>query len=153
MLQLVEASGGDIDVLSEMEHRLFDYDIISYRQMRYLLHSATASVIMAEVQARAVGYMILLRRKNSAGVRIYSIGVLEEARQHGIGKKLLQFAETDSVRRGCDRLQMEVRMTNSSAIVFYLSSGFSLHGRKNDYYTDGSSALCLRKYLSKGSVT
>jgi hypothetical protein len=56
---LRDASLGDLPALVDIEHDIFQYDVISPRQMRYLLRSETAMVIIADQGGGIVGYMFL----------------------------------------------------------------------------------------------
>lgn len=152
MLRIRDAGFGDLPALVDIENGIFQYDVISPRQMRYLLRSDTAMVMKAEQGNAIVGYMVLLRRRNCTALRIYSLGVVQEARQLGIGNQLLLWAELQTTRVGCNRLSLELHMQNRGALIFYLAAGFCIYGRKTDYYTDGSSALLLRKYVASGEM-
>lgn len=148
MLNVSEATIEDVNILADIEKTVFEYDLISIKQMRYLIKSSTAMVVKAQLpDDTTVGYMVLLRRSNSSILRLYSIGVLQEYRNSGAGRHLLQSAEQLCDNTGCDALHLEVQMQNKEALVFYLAAGFSLYGRKNGYYTDGSTALLLRKQV------
>jgi [ribosomal protein S18]-alanine N-acetyltransferase len=150
MLTLIEAGSDDVASLAGLERELFQYDVISPRQMRYLIKSDTAIVVKAELDSSTVGSMILLRRSNSKVLRIYSIGVIETIRNTGIGHNLLHYAENRLVEFGCNRMHLEVNVHNTKGLIFFLSSGFFLYGRKNNYYTDGAMALLLRKEIDCG---
>ncbi len=146
MIKISEATMDDANSLADIEKAIFNYDVISKKQIRHLLKSETATVIKAALYNTAiVGYLVLLRRRNSKILRIYSLGVLPDYRNSGIGRQLLQKAEECVDRLGCECLQLEVQAQNKSALLFYLAAGYSLYGRKYGYYSDGSTALLLRK--------
>ena len=73
-LAIEAASPADLPSLLKIETSSFDYDVITARQMRYLLRSSTAVVAKAVSAAATIGCMILLTRKNSRSIRIYSLG-------------------------------------------------------------------------------
>lgn len=82
MLTLVDATLEDVNILTDIEKAVFDYDVISLKQMRYLIKSGTAIVVKAVVPEDTIaGYMVLLRRRNSKVLRIYSICVLQDYRK------------------------------------------------------------------------
>lgn len=150
ILEIQTASLSDLHTLSDLERRVFDYDVVTQRQMKYLLTSKTAIITKAVLNSLLVGYMILLTRKNSSVLRIYSLAISKEERQRGIGRQLLQKAEQCAVKTGCERIHLELRQENTPALVFYLSEGYSLYGRREHYYTDGAPAMLLRKYITPG---
>lgn len=140
----IEAVPEDWRALSTIEAQIFDYDIISPRQMKYLIASPAALVIKAVVDKEIEGYLVLLTRKNSHFARLYSLGVLPGARSKGIGKQLLQYGEEQIRKRGLAGVTLEQKADNERALAFYLNSGYSLHGQRQHYYTDGSDALLLK---------
>ena len=142
----------DAEGLAVLDASLFDYDVISIRQMRYLIRSDSAIVVKAESGGRTMGYMILLTRQRSRILRIYALGVAGDARKLGIGTRLLNFAETFTPSVGCDRIQLQVNRSNSSAIEFYLGRGFRTMKIRDAYYTDGSSAYVLSKNITTGEL-
>lgn len=46
-------------------------------------------------------------------------------REKGYGKKALKYIEQFAVERGCKRLQFQSEATNSNAMGFYISQGYS----------------------------
>ncbi len=133
--------------LAELEILLFTCDRISYRQFRYLLTKANALVIKKELGDVLAGYLVLLKRANSTGLRIYSLGVHPDARKRGIARQLLACAEMMAPDHGCDRLTLEVSIDNHPAIDLYRASGFCPCGIKVEYYEDGGTALVMRKRI------
>ena len=99
MLEIQAASMADANILSDLERKIFNYDVITLERMRYLLKSKSAVVVKAGRAGLVLGSMILLTRKNSSVLRIYSLGVLKEARRYGLGKKLLRYAEGYGVEK------------------------------------------------------
>lgn len=146
MIKISEATLDDVKALTDIEKTIFQYDVISKKQVRHLIKSETAIVVKAALHnTMIVGYLVLLRRRNSKVLRIYSLGVLPDYRNLGVGKQLLQKAEEWCDSLGCECVQLEIQVQNKPALLFYLASGYSLYGRKDEYYTDGSTALLLRK--------
>ena len=60
------------------------------------------------------------------GVRgwIYALAVAEEHRRHGVGRRMLEEAEKMLLARGCAKINLQVRATNSEVIQFYERCGF-----------------------------
>lgn len=142
------ASQADLEDLLVIEQSSFGYDVITRRQMRYLLGSKTAVVVKAVLRDTIVGYMVMLLRRNSSIVRIYSLAVAAEERRLGFGRIMLEYAEEYCRENGFERIHLELHIKNRSGLVFYLATGYSLCGRKENYYTDGGAVLRLRKYIN-----
>lgn len=65
------------------------------------------------------------------GVRgwIYALAVAEDHRRRGAGRRMLEEAENALLARGCDKINLQVRATNSEVIEFYERCGFSIENR------------------------
>lgn len=76
------------------------------------------------------------------------LAVKTAAQRRGIGRVLLEHFEDEAVERGAMRLHLEVREGNH-ALSLYELAGFSLVGRRRDYYCgqhrDRYDALTLAK--------
>ena len=79
---------------------------------------------------------------------IHELAVREDARRQGIASAIVH-AFVDEVRRRDARVcWLEVRASNAGAIEFYDRLGFEAAGRRPRYYSDGESAVVLRRDLS-----
>ncbi len=152
MIAITPATLHDLQSLSELEDQLFSSDRISRRQFKYLLTKANSIVIKAESAGTIFGYMVLLKRKNSRNLRIYSIGVATYARNQGVAGRLLGFVEQAAKEHHCSRLTLEVCMENESAIKLYRKAGFTEYGRKMNYYEDGCTALLFHKIIPLSEI-
>lgn len=146
--QIETACLTDLENLLGIEQSSFGYDVITRRQMRYLLGSKTAVVVKAVLRGTTIGYMVMLSRRNSSIVRIYSLAVTAEERRLGFGRIMLEHAEEYCRENGFECIHLELHAKNRSGLVFYLATGYCLYGRKENYYTDGGAVLLLRKYIS-----
>lgn len=132
-----------------LEEASFPTDRISRRNLRNLLLSPTAYCIGAYRQGELVGSMVLLFRGHARVARIYSIAVSENARGAGIGRSMVDRAEREARRRGCDRLRLEVRMDNTPAIRLYEKLGFEDVQVLPGYYEDGTHGMRYIKRLGE----
>lgn len=64
-IKIARADIHDLEQLCDLENTAFTYDVISKRQMRYLLTSFSALVYKAMAEESLVGSMILLTRKKA----------------------------------------------------------------------------------------
>ncbi len=153
MVHISPATLGDLQPLIDLEKAIFTYDKISRRQFRYLLTEANGFMIKIENQEMLLGYMMLLRRKSSRNIRIYSICIRDEARNLGYGRRLLSYAEETAIADNCNSISLEVSVENIAAQRLYESVGFTAYGKKMNYYDDGGAALLLKKQLVCEDVT
>ena len=83
---------------------------------------------------------------------LLSFGVVPACRRCGYGRLLLAEGLAVAQRQGAERIQLEVAENNRRAQNFYISSGFSLTGRRPGYYRLGNGravdALVLQKPLA-----
>lgn len=146
-IKIARADIHDLEQLCDLENTAFTYDVISKRQMRYLLTSFSALVYKAMEEESLVGSMILLTRRKSRTLRLYSLAVDDSHRSQGIGKMLLNYAEKEALLWGGESIRLEQRVDNVPLLLFYLSAGYNLYDRREDYYTDGKGALLLEKFV------
>ncbi|GAB6190456.1 GNAT family N-acetyltransferase [Desulfocastanea catecholica] len=142
------ATLADVDQLVVLEQTLFMTDCCSRKNFRYLIRHATVIVVRTEKAGTIVGYAILLRRKNSRKMRIYSLGVATSTRNTGIGAKLIAALEAIAGEANCTMLTLEVSDNNKEAIRLYTKYGFQQYGFRYGYYEDGGHAILMRKNLA-----
>ena len=82
------------------------------------------------------GYIIIF--DNSEAFEIMKIGVLEENRKTGIGKKLI-----NKIKEKEKNIFLEVRETNISAVSFYLANDFKKVGIRKNYYNNKENAILM----------
>lgn len=148
---LRRASSADAPALIAIENAAFTGDRLSSRSLRRHISSKTADVIVATTAGDPVGYALVFYRRGTGVARLYSIAVSPDHRGKGLSARLTGDLETRARRRGCDRLRLEVRVDNASAIRAYERQGFQPFGHIPDYYEDGATALRMEKTLSRAN--
>lgn len=78
------------------------------------------------------GYVLMRQAADEA--EILSIAVIESARRSGLAGQLLQTSIDQARLGGAARLFLEVAEDNSAARAFYEKAGFTICGRRSDYY-------------------
>ncbi len=148
MAVITLAKLADLRGLIALESEIFESERISARQFRYLVTKANSVVVKVENEGKMLGYMILLKRKKSSRLRIYSIGVAGFSRKSGVATDLLLYAEYQARLLSLTLLTLEVCEHNYPAMQLYSRVGFSLYGKRKEYYEDGCTALLLRKKVA-----
>jgi [ribosomal protein S18]-alanine N-acetyltransferase len=82
-------------------------------------------------------------------LQIQDIAVHSAFRRRGTGRALWRAALNDSRKCGVRLATLEVRESNSNAILFYRALGFGEVGRRARYYTNGEAALLLTLEVSE----
>lgn len=108
--------------------------------------------LVAELGGELVGYIMCrveygfshLRRLGLARKgHIVSIGVKEEHRGKGIGSRLVFASQEEMVKKSATECYLEVRVSNTGAIMLYEHLGYKATGRLEAYYKDGEAALVM----------
>lgn len=86
----------------------------------------------ADAPQQLVGFILLARQPFDAEVQ--AMGVLPEQRGHGVGEALMRAARHTAKHLQSERLLLEVRAGNTAAIALYKRHGFSVDGRRKNYY-------------------
>jgi ribosomal-protein-alanine N-acetyltransferase len=110
--------------------------MLSRRQIRYLLGSPHARVIVAERGDRVVGWTVGLIRQHRASRsgRVYAVAVHPDCQGQGLGRQLFE-AVLDALRaHRITRVYLEVRRDNAKARKLYEQFGFTEHAPLPDYY-------------------
>ena len=142
-----KAVTGDADRLSEIEAVSFSGDRLSRRSFARHIASRSAAVIVALAGPAIAGYALVLYRRNSGIARLYSLAVDPAFAGRSIGRELVGEAERVSLRRGADRLRLEVRVDNGPALSLYGSTGFEKICDLQNYYADGGDGMRYEKAL------
>jgi ribosomal-protein-alanine acetyltransferase len=143
--RIEQAQKADLKEIFRLEQQCFDAEAFSRRQLRYLLEQAKAYFLLTRSGGRISSFMILLKRKNSSGMRLYSIAVNPQFRGQGLAQKLLNEALKRAAADGFKYLTLEVSDKNTPAVKLYLGQGFEVFGERRAYYKNGSTALLMRK--------
>ena len=137
----------DLDAIVAIENESFPEDNFSRRELRYLIEKSIIGCYVVEQNHEILAYTSLLSRRNAANLRLYSIAVAPKARGQHLAQMLMTFMEEKAKQLGLQRLTLEVKPSNSSAIALYQKNGFEVCGQKENYYHDGSFAICMKKDL------
>ena len=106
------------------------------------------TMLTAVVGGTPVGYALVHRRHGSKISHLASIAVAPDCSGHGVGQKLLSRAERDALAHGAAFVRLEVRSDNSVARHLYESAGYAVRAVLEDYYEDGTAAVCYEKRIA-----
>jgi len=148
MVKIRKAKLTDLTHLVELENTCFDYDQLSRRNFHWMIKHAHSILMVQEYKSRLIGYGLVLINSGTSLARLYSICILKEYQGYGLASKLLEVLETKaSLDEDCIYLRLEVKATNKSAIKLYEKYGYVKFTEKENYYDDGTSALCFEKRI------
>ncbi len=144
------AGPDDVDAVAVLEEECLGVDAWSHG----LVHDGilgdlpTITYLVAEVGGEVVGHAVT----SSAGdiAELQRIAVSPAHRRHGIAASLLAGVVDAARRTVADRLLLEVREDNRGALAFYAGQGFVEIDRRPRYYSDGTTAVVMRRPLIRG---
>ncbi|WP_300527629.1 ribosomal protein S18-alanine N-acetyltransferase [Maricaulis sp.] len=143
MIERLHAASAD--QLAELHALCFDH-AWSQAEFASLLHLPSSLALGLREDGRLDGFVLVRTAADEA--EILTIGVDPRCRKNGVGRALLERAETEARERGVTRVFLEVSDRNSAARALYQRAGYTGAGRRARYYRDGSDALVLEKTLS-----
>lgn len=73
-------------------------------------------------------------------VHVLNLGVDRAYQRRGYAKKLIRLAGREGIRRGIDRMTLEVRKSNLTALELYQSLGFTIRRVRKSAYSNGEDA-------------
>ncbi|MBA2404253.1 MAG: GNAT family N-acetyltransferase/peptidase C39 family protein [Bdellovibrionales bacterium] len=138
----------DLGQLMEVENACFSYDRMSRRNFHWMIKKAHSIMLVLEYKTKVVGYgLVLINRGTSLG-RLYSICTLKEFQGYGLASLLLgELEDKAAEEEDCTYLRLEVKANNKSAIKLYKRLGYVKFTQKENYYDDGTTALCFEKRI------
>lgn len=146
-IKFEKAQPGDLNEILELEKHCFLSDAFSRRQFYYLINKSKSEFVVVRNHQKIIAYLIIQTRKNSLKYRIYSLAIASKARNLGLGKKLLDYAEELARKNNIQRITLEVSEKNAPAINLYTKHGFRTEKFSTGYYADGTPALVMMKEL------
>ncbi|MBR1742358.1 MAG: ribosomal protein S18-alanine N-acetyltransferase [Lachnospiraceae bacterium] len=110
------------------------------------LHSEQTLYLVAEAAGAVIGYCGFFFSFESAD--LCNMLVEEKMRKNGIGRKLLEEAFLLLGKRQIEKVILEVRASNASAIHLYEMLGFEKIGIRKRYYSEPvEDALLMKKCI------
>ncbi|MGM0480683.1 MAG: GNAT family N-acetyltransferase [Pseudomonadota bacterium] len=143
-LAVRQAKLSDLDNLTALEQRTFDYSRINRRNFRRLIQSSSVCFWVITEAQNLITYAITLSRKNSHFWRIYSIAVDAQHRNRGLARAMLEHIITEAKKGQRQGLTLEVKADNIAAIRLYQQLDFETVDLLPDYYDDGTDGFKMR---------
>jgi ribosomal-protein-alanine N-acetyltransferase len=113
---------------------------------------ATEDRIQKQTEHELLGYVVA-QVLPSSGTRIghvISIAVEPLHRREGIGAQLMQEIIRRLLEQKCTRVQLEVRVHNTAALLLYEKLGFHHEEILRGYYREGENGVLLTLDLEEG---
>lgn len=136
----------DLMRISLLEKEFFPATAWTFQMLVDSFHSGRFYGVCCEEDGLIVGYGGVTFGVDDA--EIDNIGVEEEYRGEGRGKTILGMLVKKAKEKKMKRIFLEVRVSNTAAMLLYLKHGF--HGLyvRPRYYPDGEDAVVMVRELS-----
>lgn len=128
----------DAEKLSMLEKECFS-DPWSLTSLENQLASPRTVYIICEEEGEPVGYV--LGTVVCGEAELYRIAVLDRFRRRGIGDRLMAEFLEECLARNTEKVFLEVRSRNFSAISLYEKTGFERISVRKGYYGDDDAVI------------
>lgn len=143
-LTIREAEVWDIKVISELDKSNFD-NAWDATMLEKMLTSKSTTIYVAEMDERVIGFLVA--ENDIDEFNISRVVVAQDARNHGIGTKLINHIEQIATENKMN-VSLEVSVNNFTAKVLYEKLGYIVRRVRKEYYKDKSDCLEMVKQLS-----
>ncbi len=138
-----KAKSEDLSFLYDLEKESFPlFQQNSKQSLKKGIKSSFQEILIAEVKNKkktSVGSVVLFKYKNT--LRLYSIALLREFQNQGLGDYLLNHVKEYANRNNFERIILEASANNHNLIDWYKDRGFNQKDIIKDYYCEGEDAV------------
>lgn len=153
MIQIRDARKADIPAVLELERAAFSPPWSERALLDQVgREDGFFAVAVREYEAAGDGTVLgfVITRRAADETELYQITVRDTCRRQGIAGLLMEAALEDSRRHDAASVYLEVRTGNSAAIGLYEKLGFTVAGRRKNYYSSPmEDALVMSLLLKK----
>ena len=135
----------DLSAIAALERECFS-DPWNHRMLAesFLSGHFHGSLLEEDGAVAAYGGMVVFGEQ----AQVQLIGVAEMYRRCGRGGMILEDLISIAREKGVKHVFLEVRVSNSPALLLYLKHGFSGLYARSRYYADGEDAIVMMKELA-----
>jgi [ribosomal protein S18]-alanine N-acetyltransferase len=116
-------------------------------ELAYFMNHEGAETIVMEADGEIVAFLIMELHRTRRTATIVTLDVCEDKRRNGYGSQLLKRSEEMLIDYGVEAYDLQVDVTNRSAITFYKKHGFRMVRTLKNYYANGNDAFLMVKEL------
>lgn len=116
------------EIASEFKTGTETSQFYSYETLARWIRSRNGVLLVAEVETRFAGFIIVGYNSDSRDAYIHCLLVVEELRGQGIGDQLVEEVTCSLVGLGCNHIFLLTSIENTKATEFFIKHGFSVGG-------------------------
>ena len=140
----------DLRPIAAMERRYFGRHAFGPGMLLYLLIHAGQGFIVAEVDGKIAGYIVVRRESMRRGhAELPTFAVREDMRDQGIGSGLLTRAIDYLGQSRVRWIELQVSVQNPRARKLYERFGFAVKRTLPNYYGGGEDGLLMARELEE----
>ena len=139
MIEIIRMSREHLSAVAEIEQISFS-DPWSVESLELML-TEQASALVALEDGRVLGYVGMMCVLDEG--QIINVAVHPDARRRGVGRSLMEAAQTYAKERGIVFLSLEVRESNIAARSLYSSLGWEEQGIRKGFYSHPVENACV----------
>lgn len=125
-----------------------DFDTELQKRNMDLFIIVDDSDVVTSLKPKMVAYMAFVHLKTRNAVLLHKVCVLEEYRERGIAKTVLEAQAEVLKKQGCTKIQLWVDAGNVPARRLYEALGLEEVSKVNDYYAVGRTGVQMLWRLS-----
>lgn len=134
----------DVAAIVEIEKQSFS-DPWTEEMLKDTLRFPVYHTFLVEEGGHVCGYGCVIVLFEDA--ELANIAVAPTFRGQGVGKALMESMHEKAKALGAQRMLLEVRVSNKTAIGLYEKYGYQRYGIREHYYADGEDAYLMTKTL------
>jgi ribosomal-protein-alanine N-acetyltransferase len=116
-------------------------------RVQHFISGPESSVVVARRDRQIAAFAIMHFGDEVAHLNL--LAVAPEHRRQGLGRQLMGWLTTTAIEAGVFRINLELRVRNESARIFYEGLGFDQMGVVQGYYQGREAALRMSRRLAK----
>lgn len=147
-IEIVKMTADDIEKVMkiQLEGNLSYWSFEDYKDE---ISRGNSFSVVAKVDNRVVGFLVSRLISEDYCAELYNIGVDVHFRRQKVGAKLLEYFTKHCVSNNLEKIFLEVRESNQTAITFYLKNNFTILSKRKNFYTNPTEdALLMQKEIS-----
>jgi len=147
---LSSARPADARDIAEMSRDLIEQGLTwswTPSRVQHCIAGPESSVVVARRERHIAAFAIMHFGDDSAHLNL--LAVAPDHRRQGLGRQLMSWLTTTAIEAGVFRINLELRVRNEPARLFYERLGFVRIGMVQGYYQGREAALRMSRCLAK----
>ena len=139
---------GDAPAIAHLSRDLIEADLPwswTPRRVASQMRQRESAAVIARDQNRLAGF--ILAQYGDESVHIALLGVANEYRRQGVGRRLVRWVEETAISAGLFLVRLEVRAIKRDARHFYATLGYREIDRVDGYYSGIEDAIKMSRDL------